>query len=68
MIKIKLNNLFYIMFVVILFSIAVAFSKTIIEKTLKKWMLYIYKFGAIIVIVAGAYLIYNQIVLGRLIV
>lgn len=50
----------------ILFSIAVAFSKTIIEKTLKKWMPYIYKFGAIVVIVAGAYLIYNQVVLGRL--
>ena len=51
----------------ILFSIAVALSKTAIEKTLKNWMPYIYKFGALVVIVAGAYLIYNQIVLGRLI-
>ena len=51
----------------ILFSIAVAFSKTIIEKTLKKWMPYISKLGAVIVILAGIYLIYNQVVLGRLI-
>ena len=50
----------------ILFSLAVAFSKTIIEKTLKRWMPYIYKLGAVIVIVAGAYLIYNQAMLGRL--
>ena len=55
-------------FFMILFSIAVALSKTVIEKTLKSWMPYIYKFGALVVIVAGAYLIYNQIVLGRLIV
>lgn len=54
-------------FFMILFSIAVAFSKTIIEKTLKKWTPYIYKLGAIIVITAGVYLIYNQVVLGRLI-
>ena len=54
-------------FFMILFSIAVALSKTIIEKILKKWMPYIYKLGAIIVIIAGAYLIYNQVVLGRLI-
>ena len=54
-------------FFMILFTLAVAFSKTIIEKILKKWMPYIYKFGAVIVIIAGAYLIYNQIVLGRLI-
>ena len=53
-------------FFMILFSLAVAFSKTIIEKTLKKWMPYTYKLGAVIVILAGAYLIYNQIVLGRL--
>ena len=52
-------------FFMILFSIAVALSKTIIEKTLKIWMPYIYKLGAIIVILAGIYLIYNQIVLGR---
>ena len=55
-------------FFMILFSLGVAFSKTIIEKTLKRWMPYIYNFGAIIVILAGAYLIYNQIVLGRLFV
>jgi len=55
-------------FFMILFSLAVAFSKTIIEKTLKKWMPYIYKLGAFIVIIAGAYLIYNQVVLGRLLV
>ena len=55
-------------FFMILFSLGVALSKTIIEKTLKKWMPYIYKLGAIIVIVAGAYLIYNQVVLGRLFV
>ena len=54
-------------FFMILFSLAVAVSKTVIEKTLKKWMPYIYKLGAVIVIVAGAYLIYNQVVLGRLI-
>ena len=53
-------------FFMILFSFGVAFSKTIIEKTLKRWMPYIYKFGAVVVIIAGAYLIYNQIVLGRL--
>lgn len=52
----------------ILFSIGVALSKTIIEKTLKRWMPYIYKLGAIVVVIAGIYLIYNQIVLGRLIV
>ena len=52
----------------IIFSIAVAFSKTVIEKTLKKWMPYIYKLGALVVIIAGAYLIYNQVVLGRLLV
>lgn len=54
-------------FFMVLFSLGVAFSKTIIEKTLKRWMPYIYKLGAFIVIVAGVYLIYNQIVLGRLI-
>jgi len=54
-------------FFMILFSVAVAFSKTIIEKTLKKWVPYIYKLGAVIVIIAGVYLIYNQVVLGRLI-
>ena len=53
-------------FFMILFSLAVAFSKTIIEKTLKKWMPYTYKLGAVIVILAGVYLIYNQVVLGRL--
>lgn len=53
-------------FFMILFSIAVAFSKTIIEKTLKQWTPYLYKFGALIVILAGVYLIYNQVVLGRL--
>ncbi len=53
-------------FFMILFSLAVAFSKTIIENTLKKWMPHIYKLGAVIVVIAGAYLIYNQIVLGRL--
>ena len=51
----------------IIFSLAVAFSKTIIEKLLKKWLSYIYKVGAFIVIIAGIYLIYNQVVLGRLI-
>ena len=51
----------------IIFSLAVAFSKTIIEKLLKKWLPYIYKVGAFIVIIAGIYLIYNQVVLGRLI-
>ena len=55
-------------FFMILFSIAVALSKTIIEKTLKRWMPYIYKFGAVIVILAGAYLVYSQVVLGRLLV
>ena len=53
-------------FFMILFSLAVALSKPIIEKTLKRWMPCINKFGALIVILAGAYLIYNQIVLGRL--
>ena len=55
-------------FFMILFSLAVAFSKTAIEKLLKKWMPYIYKFGAVVVIMAGIYLIYNQFVLGRLFV
>ncbi|MBI2541827.1 cytochrome c biogenesis protein CcdA [Candidatus Woesearchaeota archaeon] len=53
-------------FFMILFSLAVALSKTAMEKLLKRWLPYIYKFGAVIVILAGAYLIYNQIVLGRL--
>jgi len=48
------------------FSLLVAVSKTTIEKTLTKALPYIYKLGPIIVIIAGAYLIYNQIVLGRL--
>ena len=55
-------------FFMILFSLAVALSKTAMENVLKKWMPYIYKFGAIIVIIAGIYLIYNQVVLGRLFV
>ena len=55
-------------FFMILFSVAVALSKIIIEKTLKIWIPYIYKFGAVIVILAGVYLIYSQIVLGRLFV
>ncbi|MBI3027001.1 sulfite exporter TauE/SafE family protein [Candidatus Woesearchaeota archaeon] len=53
-------------FFMILFSLAVALSKTAMEKLLKRWMPYIYKFGAVIVILAGVYLIYNQVVLGRL--
>ena len=55
-------------FFMILFLLGVAFSKTIIEKTLKRWTPYIYKFGAVIVILAGIYLIYNQVVMGRLVV
>ena len=55
-------------FFMILFSLAVALSKTAMEKLLKRWMPYLYKLGSIIVILAGAYLIYNQVVLGRLIV
>lgn len=55
-------------FFMILFSLAIAFSKTIIEKTMKRWMPYIYKLGAVVVIIAGIYLIYNQVVLGRLFV
>ena len=55
-------------FFMIIFSLAVALSKTVIEKTLKRWMPYINKFGAIIVIISGAYLVYDQIVLGRLFV
>ena len=55
-------------FFMISFSLVVALSKTVIEKTLKIWIPYIYKFGAVIVIFAGAYLIYNQVVLGRLFV
>ncbi|MBI2655820.1 hypothetical protein HYX06_05370 [Candidatus Woesearchaeota archaeon] len=50
----------------ILFSVAIALSKSAIERTLKRWMPHIYKLGAIIVILAGAYLIYNQVVLGKL--
>jgi len=50
----------------ILFSLAVAVSKTFIEKTLNRLLPYIYKLGPIIVIIAGAYLMYNQIVFGRL--
>jgi len=55
-------------FFMILFSLAVALSKTAMEKSLKRWMPYLYKLGSIIVILAGAYLIYNQVVLGRLLV
>src|SRR3989338_8151401 len=55
-------------FFMIMFSLAVALSKTAMEKLLKRWMPYIYKFGAVIVILAGAYLVYNQVVLGRLFV
>ena len=54
-------------FFMILFSAAVALSKKAMEKLLKKWMPYVYKLGALIVIIAGFYLIYSQIVLGRLI-
>ena len=50
----------------ILFSLAVAVSKTFIEKILNRALPYIYKLGPIIVIIAGAYLIHNQIVFGRL--
>ena len=50
----------------ILFSLAVAVSKTFIEKILNRALPYIYKLGPIIVIIAGAYLMYNQIVFGRL--
>jgi len=55
-------------FFMILFSLAVALSKTAMEKLLKRWMPYLYKLGSIIVILAGVYLIYNQVVLGRLFV
>ncbi|HLC61355.1 MAG TPA: cytochrome c biogenesis CcdA family protein [Candidatus Nanoarchaeia archaeon] len=48
------------------FTIAVALSKKIVEVTLRKWLPYIYRLGAIIVILAGFYLMYNQIVIGRL--
>src|SRR3989338_4071344 len=48
------------------FTIAVALSKKIVEVTLRKWLPYVYKLGAIIVILAGFYLMYNQIVIGRL--
>lgn len=50
----------------ILFSLAVAVSKTFIEKALNRLLPYIYRLGPIIVIIAGAYLIYNQILFGRL--
>ncbi len=50
------------------FSIAVALSKTIMERILMKFMPYINKLGSVVVIIAGAYLIYNQVVLGRLLV
>ena len=50
----------------IFFSLAVALSKTAMEKLMKRWIPYIYRLGSIIVIIAGAYLIYNQIVFGRL--
>ena len=50
----------------IIFSLAIALSKTVMESLLKKWMPYVYKLGAVIVIIAGIYLIYNQVVLGRL--
>src|SRR3989344_1140382 len=55
-------------FFMMLLSLAVALSKTAMEKSLKRWMPYLYKLGSIIVILAGAYLIYNQVVLGRLLV
>ena len=53
-------------FFMILFSLAVAVSKTFIEKALNRGLPYIYKLGPVIVIIAGAYLIYSQIVFGRL--
>ncbi len=53
-------------FFMILFSLAVALSKTFIEKALTRLLPYIYRLGSVIVIIAGAYLIYNQIVFGRL--
>lgn len=53
-------------FFMILFSLTVAFSKTMIEATLKKWVPYIYKLGSVVVIIAGIYLIYNQVVIVRL--
>jgi len=54
-------------FFMILFSLAVAISKNFMEKTLSKLIPYIYRIGSIIVIIAGLYLIYNQIAFGRLI-
>lgn len=53
-------------FFMILFSLAVALSKSVIEKTLRRWLPYLYRFGSIVVIIAGIYLIYNQIAFGRL--
>lgn len=50
----------------VLFSLAVAVSKTFMEKALNKLIPYIYRLGSIIVIIAGFYLIYNQIAFGRL--
>src|SRR3989338_4250459 len=53
-------------FFMILFSLAVALSKSVVEKTLRRWLPYLYRFGSIVVIIAGIYLIYNQIAFGRL--
>lgn len=52
----------------LMFSAGVAISKTLIEKTLNQWLPYVYRFGSLVVIFAGIYLIYNQVVLGRLFV
>ena len=54
-------------FFMVLFSIAIAVFKTFMEKSLKRATVYICKLGSIIVIISGLYLIYNQIILGRLI-
>ncbi|MBI4452400.1 sulfite exporter TauE/SafE family protein [Candidatus Woesearchaeota archaeon] len=53
-------------FFMVLFSLAVALSKTAVEKTLRRWAPYLYRFGSIVVVIAGIYLIYNQIAFGGL--
>ena len=55
-------------FLMTLFSAAASISKAIIEKTMNKFIFYIHKIGAVIVIIAGIYLVYNQIMFGALIV
>ena len=53
-------------FFMMLFSLATAISKTFVDNILSNWIPNIYRLGSIIILAAGIYLIYNQVVFARL--